>query len=124
MTYHITYERDESGWWVATVKELNGCHTQGRTIAQARARIREAMGLFDVPAGARLEHHVRLPRPLDKAIAAAKRSRAVSQKAEADSARRLSDAVRLLEARGISRRDTAELVGLSHQRVQQIAKLP
>jgi hypothetical protein len=30
-TYHVTYERDESGRWVASVRGLRGCHTQGRT---------------------------------------------------------------------------------------------
>src|SRR5437016_13320690 len=45
-TYTVSYERDEGGWWVATVVELRGCRTQGRTIAQARSRIREALGLF------------------------------------------------------------------------------
>jgi predicted RNase H-like HicB family nuclease len=44
-SYTIHYERDNSRW-VASVKELSGCHTQGHTIAQARVRIREALGLF------------------------------------------------------------------------------
>ena len=45
-TYHVAYERDASGWWVASVRELRGCHTQGRTVDEARRRIREAIGLF------------------------------------------------------------------------------
>src|SRR5262245_30831416 len=32
-TYHVAYERDKSGWWVASVR---GCHTQGRTIKADR----------------------------------------------------------------------------------------
>ena len=31
---------------MATVKEVRGCHTQGRTIDQARRRIKEALELF------------------------------------------------------------------------------
>src|SRR6478752_1368500 len=31
-TYHVAYARDESGWWVASVREVHGCHTQGRTV--------------------------------------------------------------------------------------------
>ena len=31
---------------VASVRELRGCHTQGRTVDEARRRIREAIGLF------------------------------------------------------------------------------
>src|ERR1041385_8959781 len=44
--YHVTYERDESGWWVASVREVRGCHTQGRTVDEARRRIRKALELF------------------------------------------------------------------------------
>ena len=42
----VRYERDERGFWVADVVGISGCHSQGRSIAQARARIREALGLF------------------------------------------------------------------------------
>ena len=42
----VRYEKDETGSWVATVKEVRGCHTQGRTIDQARRRIKEALELF------------------------------------------------------------------------------
>jgi predicted RNase H-like HicB family nuclease len=45
-SYRVAYERDESGWWVATVRGVRGCHTQGRTVDEARRRIREALGLF------------------------------------------------------------------------------
>ena len=26
-SYRVAYERDESGWWVATVRGVRGCHT-------------------------------------------------------------------------------------------------
>src|SRR5712691_381184 len=45
-TYRIAYERDESGWWVASVRGVRGCHTQGRTVDEARRRTVEAMELF------------------------------------------------------------------------------
>ena len=45
-TYRIAYERDESGWWVASVRGVRGCHTQGRTVEEARRRVIEAMELF------------------------------------------------------------------------------
>jgi predicted RNase H-like HicB family nuclease len=45
-TYHVTYKRDELGWWVASVRGLRGCHTQGRTVDEARRRLVEAMELF------------------------------------------------------------------------------
>ena len=45
-TYQVAYERDDSGWWVASIREVRGCHSQGRTIDEARLRVREALGLF------------------------------------------------------------------------------
>ena len=45
-SYRVAYERDESGWWVATVRGVRGCHTQGRTVDEARRRIREALELL------------------------------------------------------------------------------
>ncbi|HLG56807.1 MAG TPA: type II toxin-antitoxin system HicB family antitoxin [Vicinamibacterales bacterium] len=35
-SYRVAYERDESGWWVATVRGVRGCHMQGRTVDEAR----------------------------------------------------------------------------------------
>ncbi len=61
-TYTVRYERDERGWWVARVLGLPGCHTQGRSIAQARERIREALSLLVEDAE---KSHVGLPHTLD-----------------------------------------------------------
>lgn len=47
-SFTIRYECGHDGWWRASVKELDGCSTQGRSVAQARARILEAMTHFDV----------------------------------------------------------------------------
>ena len=68
--YYVAYERDyESGWWVASVREVRGCHTQGRTVDEARRRIRKAMDLFvDDARSAKLVDNVKLPAPASKAI--------------------------------------------------------
>ncbi len=36
-------ERDEDGWYVATVPDLPGCHTQARSLDELRERVREAV---------------------------------------------------------------------------------
>ena len=70
-TYHVVYERDESGWWVGSVREVRGCHTQGRSVDEARRRIREAMELFVSNArSAKLVDDVKLPATAAKAIRA------------------------------------------------------
>jgi predicted RNase H-like HicB family nuclease len=42
----VADERDESGWRVASVRRVRGCHTQGCTVDEAQRRIREALELF------------------------------------------------------------------------------
>ena len=41
--YNVIIEKDEEGWYVASVPEIQGCHTQGKTIPQVLERIREAI---------------------------------------------------------------------------------
>ncbi len=41
--FHVIVERDEDGWYVGTVAELLGCHTQAKSLDQLRERIREAI---------------------------------------------------------------------------------
>ncbi len=44
--YRVVFERDESGYWIAAVPTVRGCHTYGRSPPAVRSRIREALGLF------------------------------------------------------------------------------
>src|SRR5438105_8724101 len=37
--YRVVLERDESRAWIATVPELPGCHTYGRSLVEAKRRI-------------------------------------------------------------------------------------
>ena len=41
----VVIERDEDGWYVATVPALRGCHTQARTLEELIPRVREAIAL-------------------------------------------------------------------------------
>ncbi|MBU0760821.1 MAG: type II toxin-antitoxin system HicB family antitoxin [Nanoarchaeota archaeon] len=43
MDITILIEQDEDGIFVASVPEIQGCHTQGKTIPQVLERIREAI---------------------------------------------------------------------------------
>lgn len=120
-TYTVTYERDEKGLWVAHVKGVAGCHTQGRTISQARERIREALALFDEHAErAQLEDDVRLPGDV-KRLVSAQRSARSQQKLVEEKLRALNiKAARTLTAKvGLSLRDTGELLGVSQESVRQ-----
>lgn len=43
--YNIIVERDEDGYYVATVPQLRGCHTQARSLDTLLKRTREAIEL-------------------------------------------------------------------------------
>ncbi len=43
--FNVVIERDSAGFLVASVPELRGCHTQARTLAKLKKRIREAIEL-------------------------------------------------------------------------------
>jgi len=117
-SYRVVYERDESGHWIATVSGVPGCHSYGRSISEARARVREALGLFVRRADrARLEDDVRLPAEMRRHV---RRFLAARERTEREKTRAAA-AVRAL-AGELSRRDAAELLGISHQRVDQIAR--
>lgn len=123
-TYKVVYDRDESGWWLGRVPSVPGCHTQGRTIDEARRRIREALGLFvDDADKARLVDDVRMPATAKRAVrkywSIRKRSLAEEKKASAA----VRQAVRALHGAplNLSMRDAAGVLGVSYQRVHQLA---
>ncbi len=45
LQFKVLIEQDENGLYVASVPELPGCYTQGKTLEEARKRIKEAIEL-------------------------------------------------------------------------------
>ena len=45
-TLTVIVERDEEGWYVGSVPELPGCHTQAETLDELMERIKEAIELY------------------------------------------------------------------------------
>jgi predicted RNase H-like HicB family nuclease len=43
--FDVVIERDEEGYYVASVPQLVGCHTQARSLDEVTQRIREAIEL-------------------------------------------------------------------------------
>jgi predicted RNase H-like HicB family nuclease len=46
LKFSVVMERDKDGYYVASVPELPGCHTQSRTLDELMERIREAVELY------------------------------------------------------------------------------
>jgi len=44
--FTVVIEQDEDGVYVASVPELEGCHTQAKTLDELRERIKEAILLY------------------------------------------------------------------------------
>ena len=124
-TYHVTYERDESGWWVASVRGLRGCHTQGRTVDEARRRVVDAMELFiDNARSVKIVDDVKLPAAAKRAIRTYATLRKKAEQEDRRAALAARRAVRALRGGRLkmSARDAARVLGLSHQRVHQLAQ--
>jgi predicted RNase H-like HicB family nuclease len=119
--YVAVYERDRgSDAWLVHIKTVPACHTYGRTLRQAEARIREALAawLDRDPDG--LEIASEWPAELEDVatkVSQARRDAVTSARAAGATTER---AAKQLDRMGLSRRDTAEILGISHQRVQQL----
>jgi predicted RNase H-like HicB family nuclease len=120
-TYEVKLERDEAGAWIATVPAVPSCHTYGRSLEQAMSRVREALSLWvDDADDATYVPDIRIP-PVHRRIAAqARRARGRADHALDRARDATASAARELTAAGYSRRDAATLLGISHQRVQQL----
>ena len=120
-TYTAIYDYDpDDNAWNVRIKGLAGCQTYGRSIRQAQSRIREALALWlDAPP---VEPRVRDQFPAELASVAddVVRARSAAERAGAKAQQQTVEAVKALTDLGLSRRDAAELLGLSHQRVHQL----
>jgi predicted RNase H-like HicB family nuclease len=124
MKYRAVYEREPDGRWTVEVPLVPGCHTYGRTIEQARERIREALDLFVGDADtAEIVDDVRLPAGLMTEVNRAKRLREKVNRDQQSMTAAQAKAVVAMRKIRLGHRDAGRLLGLSHQRVQQLEKL-
>jgi len=115
----VRRDPEQRGTWLVNVANTPGAHTFGRSLGEAKRHGIEMVALwFDgEPEQFEIDWDVRL----GEVAATVKQARAAMAHAESDRLRR-DEAVRSLTEAGISYRDIAELLGLSHQRVAQIAQ--
>ena len=121
--YTAAFERDEEGFWLVELIEEPRVHTYGRTLAKARDHIRDATALwFEVaPDAVVLIEDIRLAKPVKAIVDRARKERAKAQAVQEVAAGATRNAARALVEEGrLSVRDAADVLGLSHQRVQQL----
>jgi predicted RNase H-like HicB family nuclease len=126
-TYHVVVMREDESW-LADVPQLAGVHTFARTLPGLDREIREAIALAeDLPEGAEpglsLSYEVHTgDTELDGAAADLRIDRRRLAEQERDLAARTAELVILLRDRRMPVRDVAALLGISAQRVSQIAQ--
>ena len=124
--FKVVYEREPDGWWIVSVPQVPGVRTQGRTIEQARRRIREALATAigdKSTAAAELIEDVRLPADCFKDVRAVIELREQMEATRIQLAKIEQRAVRKLrqDAR-LGQRDAGEILGVSFQRFHQLEK--
>lgn len=120
-TYTAIYEHDaDEDAWNVRIKGVAGCQTYGRSLRQAQSRIREALALWLDVTPAEVGIRDQFPGALAAVADEVSRARTAAERAGAKAQQQTVEAVKALTELGLSRRDAAELLGLSHQRVQQL----
>ncbi|MBT8223989.1 MAG: type II toxin-antitoxin system HicB family antitoxin [Dactylosporangium sp.] len=117
-SYRVTCRRS-GGWWAISVPDLKGVHTQARRLDQVAGMAREAIALMlDIaPEIIDVEIAPEMPSTVSQALEARQAARRAEQIANQTTA----IAVRALLDDGYTVRDAGALLGLSPQRISQIA---
>lgn len=121
--YEVTARRS-AGWWAFEVHGVPGAFGQARRLEQVTSTAREvAAMMLGVPED---QVEVELRPLLDEDIAVqveeVRRRRTQAELATAVALLGAVVAVHQLRRAGLADRDTADLLGMSHQRVSQLAK--
>lgn len=117
----IVFTWEPPSHWIVHAPSVPGCHTFGSSIRQATTRMREALSLWVGDAHTTtLVPEFRLPPAIRASVRAAADARRRAEEAHAEAQRALSASAQALTHARLSRRDAAALLGISHQRVQQL----
>jgi predicted RNase H-like HicB family nuclease len=121
-TYHAVTRRS-GDWWAIEVPDLPGVFSQARRLDKVEGMARDAIaGVLDVDPGS---FDVTVETDLPDSLAASVRA-ALDARRDAEAARRDADAkirriaALLVKEEHLSLRDAGRLLGISHQRVDQL----
>lgn len=116
--------RRSGTWWAIDVPELPGVYSQARRLDRVEPMARDAIALFlDVdPATLDIRVETNLPSDLRRDVDTVGRLRAEADRLQAESSGALRHLTHELLGRGLSVRDAAVILGISHQRVSQLVR--
>lgn len=117
-TYRVEAAQDE-GWWLLTVPELDGIVTQARRLAEAEETARDLIATWLDVDLATVAVELWVP-GVSEQVAAAAAARDAMRAAEDEARSRAVAAARAAQAAGLSTRDAAVILHMSHQRVAQL----
>lgn len=119
-TYNATATR-EGRWWVVEVPDIGT--TQGRTTREAERMAADLVSvMLDMPVETvSVKVDFRLGGELADEVRNAKQAQSDAEKAQQQAAERSRKAVRRVLAAGLSKQDAARVLGISAQRVSQLA---
>jgi len=123
--YTAMYWREGPNWLVELSEEPR-VHTFARTLAKAEQHIRDASALWFERDEVPLKHVYRdLPMETSEIVLTAREARSEMASAEDRALEATREgAHRLIEVGGLSLRDAAHLLGISHQRLHQLVREP
>ncbi len=121
-TYTARLEQERDGRWTVELEEEPRVHTWGKTVDQALARMKEAAAMwFDTDERAiDLVPRPVLPKAAGRTVEQARQAREQARVADRVAIEQTRKAAATLTGRGISMRDVAAILGISHQRVHQL----
>ena len=130
-TFKVVYEPEPDGSaWNVSIPSVAGCHTYGRSLAEARRNIREALSLFEedfdgkadeVAAVAVFEEDIRLAPEVRAAVKRFEKTRAKEEELLTKLRDLSAELARTISGK-LSLRDTGELLGLSPEGVRKVMK--
>ena len=116
--------RRSGSWWAIDVPELPGVYSQARRLVRVESMARDAIALFlDVdPATLDIRVETNLPSELRRDVDSVGRLRAEADSLQVESSGAMRNLTHELLGRGLSVRDAAVILGISHQRVSQLVR--
>lgn len=116
----VDYAMRDGGWIASGSDEV----AFGRTLEKARENIATALGkaLRTYPGSVAIDDVIAMSPSTRKSVAEARAARDAALKAEAEASRTTAIAARNLQKSGLSLRDIAYVLGISHARVHQIVQ--